>query len=186
MALALRHPARAFWLTALGVLIADQVTKALVRARFMPGDSKPLIDGIFNLTYVRNTGAAFGLLPGRQTLFIGVSVIVLVVVALFWRRTRPTAWPIVIALGLVVGGAVGNLIDRAVLGRVTDFFDVRLFNFAVFNIADSAIVIGVGLLIAWLMFGPEPENPASHIETPGDAEATDPAVLPEDPEEGDR
>jgi signal peptidase II len=115
-----------------------------------------LLDGIFHLTYVKNVGAAFGLLPGYQPIFIATSCVVLIVIGAYWRRARPKSWPIVIALGLIAGGAVGNLIDRAVLGRVTDIFDFTLIDFPVFNIADTAIVVGVGILIAWLLFAPAP------------------------------
>ena len=98
-----------------------------------------LVPGLLKLTYVRNIGAAFGLFPGRQPVFIFTSLLVLFVVAAFWRRARPTQWPVVIALALVTAGAVGNLIDRIVLGYVTDFFEFGFMEFPVFNVADSAI-----------------------------------------------
>jgi len=122
------------------------------------GQSIPLLDGVFHLTYVRNAGAAFGLFPGRQSIFMLTSAVVLFVIAAYWRRSRPTAWPVVIGLGLVTGGSIGNLIDRAWLGRVTDLFDFTLIDFPVFNVADTAIIVGVGMLIAWLVFVPEPES----------------------------
>ncbi len=171
------HPARVFWIIAGAVLLVDQLTKVYVRGlwaslamahpldrllggsitpRFGSGDFVPLIGSALRLSFVRNAGAAFGLLPGKQPIFMATSLIVLIVVAAYWRRDRPTAWPVVVGLALVTSGAVGNLIDRAVIGSVTDFFDLAAVDFPVFNIADSAIVIGVGLLIAWLLFGPQP------------------------------
>jgi signal peptidase II len=120
-------------------------------------------------------GAAFGMFPGYQPLFIATSLIVLVVVAAYWRRTHPAEWPVVVALGLVSGGAVGNLIDRAMLGKVTDFFDVAIIDFPVFNIADSAIFVGVGMLVFWLLFGPQESG---EVESP--ALEADDAVLPAD------
>lgn len=177
--LELDRPGRVFWLVAAVMLLADQITKSLVRvawssaaefhpldrvvsalmeARYTPGESVDLIGSAIRLTHVRNTGAAFGLFPGYQPLFILTSTIVLVVVAAYWRRARPAVWPVVIALGLIVGGAVGNLIDRAMFGKVTDFLDAAIIDFPVFNVADSSIVVGVGILVVWLLFGPMPSS----------------------------
>lgn len=183
------HPGRLFWTVATLVLLLDQLSKAVVRVLwsssatqhpldiivsrfaeplFRPTESLPLIGESLRLTHVRNMGAAFGMFPGYQPLFIATSLIVLVVVAAYWRRARPAEWPVVVALGLVSGGAVGNLIDRAMLGKVTDFFDVAIIDFPVFNIADSAIFVGVGMLVFWLLFGPqdtgEAEPPAGEGE----------------------
>lgn len=157
----------AFWVTVAVTLGLDQIVKGLVRSRMFEGESIPLVDGVFHLTYVRNVGAAFGLLPGRQSLFMLTTTVVLFVIAAYWRRSRPTAWPVVIGLGLVTGGAIGNLIDRAFLGRVTDFLDFTLIDFPVFNVADSAIIVGVGMLIAWLVFVPEPEHQSPQVASEG-------------------
>lgn len=146
-------------------LIVDQATKALVRASLTPGDSIPLIDGVFHLTYVRNLGAAFGLFPGFRPVFVLTTLVVLVAIGAYWRRYRPEALPIVIALGLITGGAIGNAIDRLFMGGlVTDFFDATILDFPVFNVADSAIVVGVTILIAWLLFAPEPDAPEPNSE----------------------
>lgn len=158
----MRHPARAFWLVFGATLAADQLTKYLVRSSFVPGDSVPLIEGVFHLTYVRNAGAAFGVFPGRQSVFMLVSLLVIGAIAAYWRRSRPSAWPVVVALSLITSGAVGNLIDRALLGKVTDFFHAVFIDFPVFNVADSAISVGVGILIWWLLFVPEDAGSASH------------------------
>ena len=88
---------------------------------------------------------------------LGVSVMMLAAVALYWWRERPREWPVVIPLGLVVGGAIGNLIDRVSSGLVTDMLAFSLFS-PVFNIADSAIVVGVTCLVIWILFGPTPED----------------------------
>lgn len=142
------------------VIVLDQVTKALVRAKIPVSESIALWKGVFLLTHVRNTGAAFGVMPGGRFLFILTSLLVLVFIAAYWRRDRPDAWPVVLSVALVSGGAVGNLIDRVLVGRVTDFFYFALIDFPVFNIADSAIVVGVGILMAWLLFGPDPAKEA--------------------------
>jgi signal peptidase II len=155
------RPARLFWALAAPIVIADQITKALVRAALSPAESIELIRDALYLTHVRNTGAAFGLMPGGRTLFILTSLIVLVGIAGYWRRQHPRARWLVTALALAASGAAGNLIDRAYVGRVTDFVDFSLINFPVFNVADCAIVIGVGMLIVWVMFGPEPGDDAA-------------------------
>ncbi len=136
--------------TAAAALVIDQVSKAVVRANMQLGDSVPLIKGIINLTYVRNVGAAFGLFPGRLPIFIAISLGVLAGIAWVWWRLKPQNTWIAIALGLVAGGATGNLIDRVIAGRVTDFFDLGWF--PVFNVADMALDVGVAILLVWILF----------------------------------
>jgi signal peptidase II len=121
-----------------------------------PGESIPLVDNVFHLTYVLNAGAGFGLFPGRRPVFMFTTAVVLFVIAAYWRRSRPTSPFIIVALALITAGAVGNLIDRGLYVLVTDFFDFTLIDFPVFNIADACIVVGVGILIAWLLLTPEP------------------------------
>lgn len=149
----------------------DQVAKAMVRSAMVEHQSARFVPHLLNLTYVRNEGAAFGLFPGRQPVFMATSLMVLFVIAAFWRRTHPTQWPVVIALGLVTSGAVGNLIDRSLLGYVTDFFEFSFVEFPVFNVADSCIVVGVGILMVWILFGPEDD--ADPAEVAGGEEASE-------------
>ena len=142
-----RPRAAGAWLggISLAVLAADQLAKALVAARFQPGDSVPLLP-LLRLTYVQNTGAAFGLFKGGQLVFILVS---LGVIGWILRETvraggqAGRAW--LAAAGLVLGGAAGNLLDRVRLGHVIDFIDLRVW--PVFNVGDAAITVGVALLI---------------------------------------
>ena len=94
-------------------------------------------------------------MEGGRYLFIAVAVGALCAVAWYWNRSRPTAWPVVLSLGLVVGGAIGNLIDRVLIGSVTDFLDFALISFPVFNIADMALVTGTALLVLLMLFAPE-------------------------------
>jgi len=147
------------WLGATAALavILDQSTKHIITASLNLNEALAIIPGVFDVARVENTGAAFGVLPGRQVLFVGISLLMLVGVAVYWRRERPTAWPVLIALGLVVGGAIGNLIDRIFIGRVTDFLAFSFFA-PVFNIADSAIFTGVAILLVWMLFGPHEES----------------------------
>jgi signal peptidase II len=126
-------------------LVADQVSKYIIYTNMMPGESIPVFPPVFYITYVLNPGAAFGMLAHRTNFFILVSFLVIIGVMAGYRYLpRERTW-IHNALGLVVGGALGNLVDRIRLGRVVDFLDFRVW--PVFNLADTAIVIGALLLI---------------------------------------
>ena len=140
------------------------MTKAAIRASLEVNESLAVIPGIFDIARVQNTGAAFGLLPGRRPFFIAISLLMIAFVLVYWWRERPTKWPVVVALGLVIGGALGNLIDRAFVGRVTDFLAFRFFS-PVFNIADSAIVVGVSVLVVWILFGHNEQDPGTESAT---------------------
>ncbi len=166
----LRRPATVFAAVFAGVIAADQLTKYLVRTLMAPpGTSWPLVGRLLRLTYVRNTGAAFGMLPGHQSVFVTVSILMLAGVAVYWFRVRPRRALLVFALALLSAGALGNLIERIASGRVTDFIQVP-FDFPVFNVADSAIVVGVGLLLWWILFGPA-EHWAASGGSPGVAKS---------------
>jgi signal peptidase II len=134
------------WAVSALTLAADQASKQLVMAAFAPGESLPLVPGILHLTYVRNTGAAFGLFQGQHVLFIGISILVIGwVVRELSARGAALAAPVRWSYALILGGATGNLIDRLRFGHVVDFLDLRVW--PVFNVADSAITIGVTLLV---------------------------------------
>ena len=137
-----------FWLAAVFVLVADQVSKYLVRLHMIPGRLHPVWPPFFYLTYVKNPGAAFGFLSRWPVLSVAVALLV-IPAAVFVRQRFFSDEPLVsVALGLVMGGAVGNLVDRLASGVVTDFLDFRVW--PVFNLADSAIVLGVGIIVWWL------------------------------------
>ena len=134
-----------FALLAVLVPIVDQVTKAIV-IRYLPEyESVTIIPGLLAWTHVRNPGAAFGLLPFQRSLFIAVAALLVVAAVVFRRRIFAEPPLVQAALGLGLGGAVGNMIDRLRTGFVTDFIDVPLI--PVFNVADTAIVCGVALLL---------------------------------------
>ncbi len=157
-------------IVAVTAVVLDQVTKAVVRATMVrPGASVPVLDGFVRLTYTLNPGAAFGMLPGSGAVFVVVSLLVLVGVIVYAWRWKPTRLWLVVALGLLAGGATGNLIDRVFVGRVTDFIQVP-FGFPVFNVADSCIVAGIAMLVWWLLFGPTPVVPAGDGEDGASAE----------------
>jgi len=154
---------------ALLVVLLDRWTKRLVAAHIAMYTHIQIIPGFFRLTHTENTGAAFSLFADspshwKTALLIGFSVVAMVIVSvLLWRQSR--ALTITgIALSLILGGAVGNLWDRVASGQVVDFllFYVKLYQWPVFNLADSAIVIGAGLLVIEILFhkGPTDEKPA--------------------------
>jgi signal peptidase II len=138
---------RLFWIAAFTAFFLDQLTKYWVVQTFKLGETLPLIPGVFHFTYVTNTGAAFSLLSGKvewlRWLSLGVS---LVLIGLALLGPLLNRWD-QLGYGLILGGAMGNGIDRFVLGYVVDFLDFRLINFAVFNVADSFISIGIACLL---------------------------------------
>lgn len=162
---ALRRPAVTLLVTAVLTLAIDQTTKAAVRALLAPARSVAIIPGVFELSYIHNTGAAFGLMAGGRPIFIATSLLVLAGIAYVWFRYRPRGSFVVLALGLLSGGALGNLIDRVVAGQVTDFLYIHYW--PVFNVADSAIVVGVAILILWLLFRPDEEDAAAEESVGG-------------------
>lgn len=111
------------------------------------GQSIPLIEGVFHLTSHRNRGAAFGILQNQRWFFILITVLIVVGIVYYLRRLGRSKPLISYALALILGGAVGNFLDRLLNGEVVDFLDFTLINYPIFNIADSAIVIGVCLFI---------------------------------------
>ena len=133
------------WLISGLTLAADQLTKALIVASFVRGESLPLLPPLLCLTYVQNTGAAFGLFKGQQPLFVILSLLVIGVITWELATKRANDAVTVWGCGLVLGGAAGNLIDRLRLGYVIDFIDLRVW--PVFNVGDSAITVGVALLL---------------------------------------
>ena len=142
-----------------GAIVAlDQITKIVALGRLSLGVPVPLIDGLLSLTLVLNPGLAFGLLgsipPAWRWVVASLSLVALAVLARVALRVLPTGgWPGRLAVGLIFGGAVGNLIDRARFGAVVDFVDVhwRGWHWPAFNVADSAITVGVALLALRLM-----------------------------------
>lgn len=133
------------------VVAADQLTKAFVRRSMELHERIPVIDGVLWVTRVHNTGAAFGVMRDRLWLLIAMSFVALGVTAYLAVCIRPRDPWMRSGLALVAGGAVGNLIDRALFGGVTDFIDLGWF--PVFNIADIALDVGVAIIVAVLLFG---------------------------------
>lgn len=137
-------------LLAFVVSAADQWTKQIVRDRFVYGELRAVIPGFFNLTYLRNTGAAWGLFGGHNNGLVLLSIAMLIFIGLFRRSFLTHSLAHRSALGCMIGGIIGNLMDRIRLGYVVDFLDFHWGprHFPAFNVADSAICIGVGIYIA--------------------------------------
>lgn len=142
------------WWIAAAVVAGDQVTKALVRELLPLHGSVNIIPGFLDLTHVQNTGAAFGILnaadfPFKSAMILVVAIAALVAIAAYAARLGPEERLARAGLALILGGAVGNLIDRALTGFVIDFVDVywRGYHFWAFNIADAAITVGASVMI---------------------------------------
>ena len=136
------------------VVIVDQLTKLWIITNFALHDQQNVIPGLFDLVYVTNTGAAFGFLAGsksvlRQLFFVGVGIVALGVIVYAYGQLKKQSRIFVYALGLIGGGAIGNLIDRLRFGSVVDFLDFYMgsYHWPAFNAADSAITVGVGLFM---------------------------------------
>ena len=147
------------WLAVSAIVIAiDQITKAIVIERLEPYVPREVIPGFFNWTLAFNTGAAFSFLadqPGWQRWFFSVLAVVITIVLTIWlKATRRNDWKTALPIALVVGGALGNLIDRVRAGTVTDFIQVYYSDwvFPSFNVADSAICVGATLLVLFGLF----------------------------------
>jgi signal peptidase II len=141
-----------FLIIAVFVVALDQISKLWVRSYLDPYEIIPWV-GCLSLTNVRNTGSAFGLFANQAFLLTIVAIVVLVAILLFYRYFSRSNILGISALGLVFGGAVGNLIDRLRFGYVTDFVDVRLwrdFHWPAFNVADSAITVGSIMLVIFI------------------------------------
>jgi signal peptidase II len=144
------------WVAA--IVVVDQLTKAIVD-RLMPlHHSIPIIDGLFSLTYIRNTGAAFGIFSGAHEVFrlpflIGVSILAIGFIVVMLKRLRLGETGLATALAFILGGAIGNLIDRVIYGEVIDFLDVywKQYHWPAFNVADSFITIGVTITLFYLI-----------------------------------
>ena len=136
-------------ITAAAIIIADFVVKLLVRLNMQLGATIPLIDGVFHITYLRNTGAAFGIFPGARWILIALSILIIAgFIYVILARKFEDKWTR-FGIAFMLGGAVGNLIDRLFLGYVVDYLDFRLINFPVFNIADIFVTVGAGMVIVY-------------------------------------
>lgn len=145
--------------------VADQLIKLLVKARLAPVGDIALLDGVLHLTYVENRGMAFGMMQGQKWLLIWVTALVLLVLiaGIMMGKIRKPAT--LFTTAVIIGGGVGNLIDRVYRGYVIDYIDFRIINFAVFNFADICVTCGTAVLLVILFVemlreGKNPEQAA--------------------------
>ncbi len=130
--------------------LADQWSKKLISSYMIPGDSRPVITNILHITYVKNTGAAFSILQDKTLVLTVVTAAALLVLSAYLLKTINQS-PVLpsVALSMIIGGGLGNLVDRCRLGYVVDFIDFRIF--PVFNIADISVTLGCFFLIIYLV-----------------------------------
>jgi signal peptidase II len=171
---------RVYALILAGVVALDQLAKWLVVRSLDLHEYRPLVDGLLSLSHVRNRGAAFGILsdadlPYQAVLFSALSLVALLAIAVYAYRLPSEARLPRTALTLVLGGAVGNLVDRVRLGYVVDFIHVywRQYQWPDFNVADSAISIGVALLILDILRSPHPRTHTGMTEMASSTGRTD-------------
>lgn len=149
----------------------DQITKRVIVSNFYYGEHHTVIPGLFDLTHVRNPGGAFSFLAGgnsdyRLAFFLVAGAVAVALLLLFYRRLPPDTRLAAAALGTILGGALGNLTDRIVYGEVIDWLDFHIasYTWPTFNVADSCIVVGVGVLILEVFLNPEEDPEAAGQE----------------------
>jgi signal peptidase II len=142
----------ALFLVSAWVMLLDQVSKSVVGRLVPMYGAVDCLGGLLRITHVRNSGAAFGVFQGRQPLLVAAAVVAAGIVVVSYPRVSISNWPARFGLGLGLGGALGNLIDRLRFGGVVDFLEVGPW--PVFNLADTAIVVGVALILAGMMRSP--------------------------------
>ena len=134
----------------------DQLTKYLTVLHLKPIDTYPIIEDVFHFTYVENTGAAFGMMKDARWIFMITSTVAILAILGYmgyrtYAKKEKMPWMEALSLSLIVGGGIGNMIDRTVLGYVVDMIDCRFINFAVFNVADSFVCVGAGIMVLYLI-----------------------------------
>ena len=136
----------------LGVVCLDQLTKGLAII-YLPqvGDSVPIWQDVLHFTRVNNPGAAWGMLSDARWVFMISSTVAIVGVLFYLLKYRPASKWLTVSLSMIVGGGIGNMIDRVYFQYVVDFIDFTLIDFPVFNVADSFVTVGAGMLIAYLV-----------------------------------
>ena len=134
----------------LGVVALDQFTKAMVMKSMVPGQSIPILENFFHITYVLNPGAAFGILSNQRMFLLATGAILILAMAYFYPLLKKSDGCLQFGATAILSGAVANLIDRVQTGYVVDFFDFRIW--PVFNVADIAIVAGMGFMIYAILF----------------------------------
>ena len=134
-----------------GIIGLDQLTKWLAVVNLQGEPSFPLWREVLHFTYTENTGMAFGMLKDHRWVFMVFSTVSIIALIVYLFRFRPESRWMQVSMAFIIGGGIGNMIDRIFLGYVVDFIDFTLINFAIFNIADSFVCIGAGIMIVYLV-----------------------------------
>lgn len=176
------------------VVFLDQLSKYLTVLYLKPIGTFPILQDALHLTYVENRGAAFGMLADSRWVFMVVSAVSIVALSVYLVRKKPKSRLLCLSLAFVIGGGIGNMIDRVALGYVVDMIDFRLIHFAVFNVADSFVCVGAGMLMLYLILSmrrevlaeraaaaAQPQDPAeeAHPDAPAPDETAADTTAPE-------
>jgi len=168
----------------ISVVLLDQFTKYLTKAYMTLGESIPIMGNFFKFTYVENPGMAFGIRISNPVLFMGLSILAAIMVFYYLYRFRNHAWPIQVALSFITAGAIGNLMDRFIYGKVIDFLDFEFFDISipqfsllgmqfsgyaldrwpVFNVADTAVSTGMILVFSYLIIYGDPLKSSKSLQ----------------------
>ncbi len=158
--------------TAIIALVLDRVSKlSILKFCFgldLPdpqkfGETVPVIEDVFHLTYHGNTGMAFGILAGNRALLIGLCAVILVLICFIIHKLKPQKSIEKISFGMIIGGAIGNVVDRIMYGFVIDFLDFRIINYPIFNVADCFVVVGAILLCVYIIFFDKKEDEVGKV-----------------------
>jgi len=148
------------------IVLLDQITKILISRSIIYGDSISILGDVLRFTYIKNPGMAFGIQVGNRIFFTVFALIASIVILVYLFRLKPENFSARFALASILGGAIGNLIDRIAYKEVIDFIDIRIIRWPIFNIADIAVTLGMILLIAFVMFdNHELESEEEQLET---------------------
>lgn len=168
-----------FCIAAVAVFL-DQLTKYLVVLYLKPIGTFPIIEDVLHLTYVENRGAAFGMLADNRWVFMAASSIAIMGISVWLIWKKPQSRLLCVSMAFIMGGGIGNMIDRVALGYVVDMIDFRLINFAVFNVADSFVCVGAGMLMLYLILSMRQEMKAEK-----EKQAAEAVELPQEPSDSD-
>ena len=150
-------------LLVIAIVACDQLSKYAIRSLFNVNESVSVFGDFFELRYIQNDGAAFSSFAGKQTFLIAVSIIAIIGAAFFLRKMKSEGAMFKVALLCIIAGGIGNLIDRFLLGYVTDMLSFSIFP-PVFNIADIAVCLGCGILIVYVLFFMKDDKPGKEVE----------------------
>ena len=143
------------------IIAVDYILKVHIRETMYVGQSNPVIEGIFSITYVQNRGAAFSIFEGKEVLLMIFPAIAVMIAVWYMERHKNEHWTFLAAMEMIIAGGLGNLIDRIARGFVTDMFDFHFW--PVFNIADIAIVVGCGFLILFMFMFDESDKKEKQV-----------------------